>query len=65
MRREKGYMQMRLLSQPEEYLIRLQVPPGDGYRFAQECGHKVTELTPSLVPMEVKEEYAEELMDCP
>ncbi len=35
---------------------------GDGYRFAQECGHKVTELTPSLVPMEVKEEYAEELM---
>ena len=30
---------------------------GDGYRFAQECGHKITDLYPSLVPMEVKEEY--------
>lgn len=35
---------------------------GDGYRFAEECGHKVTELLPSLVPMEVKEWYAKELM---
>ena len=35
---------------------------GDGYRFAGECGHKVTELYPSLVPMEVKEWYAKELM---
>ena len=35
---------------------------GDGYRFAKECGHKVTELLPSLVPMEVKEWYAKELM---
>lgn len=35
---------------------------GDGYRFAGECGHKVTELYPSLVPMEVKEWYAGELM---
>ena len=35
---------------------------GDGYRFARECGHKVTELLPSLVPMEVKEWYAKELM---
>ena len=35
---------------------------GDGYRFAGKCGHKVTELFPSLVPMEVKEWYAGELM---
>ena len=35
---------------------------GDGYRFARACGHKVTELFPSLVPMEVKEWYAKELM---
>ena len=33
---------------------------GDGYRFARACGHKVTELSPSLVPMEVKEWYAKE-----
>ena len=35
---------------------------GDGYRFAGKCGHKVTELSPSLVPMEVKGWYAGELM---
>lgn len=35
---------------------------GDGYRFARECGHKVTDLSPALVPMEVKEWYAKELM---
>ena len=34
---------------------------GDGYRFARNCGHKVTELFPSLGPMEVKEWYAKEL----
>ena len=34
---------------------------GDGYRFAQECGHKVTELYPSLVPMNTKETFAKEL----
>ena len=34
---------------------------GDGYRFAEKTGHKVTELYPSLVPMEVKECYAKEL----
>ena len=34
---------------------------GDGYRFAKTCGHKVTELFPALVPMEVKEWYAKEL----
>lgn len=30
---------------------------GDGYRFAKETGHKVTELSPSLVPLRTKEEY--------
>ena len=35
---------------------------GDGYRFARESGHQVTDLSPSLVPMEVKEWYAGELM---
>ena len=35
---------------------------GDGYRFARACGHTVTDLSPSLVPMEVKEWYAKELM---
>ncbi len=30
---------------------------GDGYRFAKECGHTVTQITPSLVPFEAKEEY--------
>ncbi len=28
---------------------------GDGYRFAEEAGHSVTELSPSLVPLTVKE----------
>lgn len=35
---------------------------GDGYRFAESCGHRIVELSPSLVPMEVKEWYAKELM---
>ena len=35
---------------------------GDGYRIARSCGHKVTRLFPALVPMEVKEWYAKELM---
>lgn len=30
---------------------------GDGYRFAQEAGHQVTELSPSLVPLHTKEAY--------
>lgn len=34
---------------------------GDGYRFARQAGHSVTELFPSLVPMEVKEPYIMEL----
>lgn len=35
---------------------------GDGYRMAESCGHKITPLSPALVPMEVKEWYAKELM---
>jgi len=34
---------------------------GDGYRFARELGHEVTEIMPSLVPLEIKEWYAKEL----
>ena len=34
---------------------------GDGLRFAEELGLKVTELFPALVPMEVIEWYAKEL----
>lgn len=30
---------------------------GDGYRFAEEAGHKITELSPSLVPLHTEEEY--------
>ena len=35
---------------------------GDGYRFAKALGHKVTELRPSLVPIETKEYFLPELM---
>ena len=34
---------------------------GDGYQFAKEMGHEVTEIMPSLVPLEIKEWYAKEL----
>ena len=30
---------------------------GDGYRFAEDCGHKVTEVKPALVPFTVKESW--------
>lgn len=30
---------------------------GDGYRFAKELGLKVTQISPSLVPLKTKEEY--------
>jgi len=35
---------------------------GDGYKFAREAGHNITELKPSLVPVEVKEKFCAELM---
>lgn len=34
---------------------------GDGYKFARQAGHQVTECMPSLVPMEVRERYVKEL----
>ena len=35
---------------------------GDGYRFAEETGHKVTERRPALVPLEIRENWCRELM---
>ena len=35
---------------------------GDGFRWAKEAGHKVTELTPSLVPVHIKEEWCQQMM---
>jgi len=35
---------------------------GDGYRFAKEAGHTVTKLSPSLVALNIKEEFAPRLM---
>ncbi|MBQ6811266.1 MAG: NAD(P)/FAD-dependent oxidoreductase [Firmicutes bacterium] len=34
---------------------------GDGYEFARSCGHTVTPIIPSLVPLTVAEEYVERL----
>lgn len=34
---------------------------GDGYEFAKKIGHSVKELFPSLVPLEIKEDYVKEL----
>jgi len=34
---------------------------GDGYEFSKKLGHTVTQLTPSLVPLEAKESFCEEL----
>ena len=35
---------------------------GDGYRFAEENGHEVTQRYPALVPLETYESWTEELM---
>ena len=34
---------------------------GDGYRFAREAGHTVTETVPSLVPLEINEDFCSDL----
>lgn len=34
---------------------------GDGYRFAKALGHEVTDIYPSLVPFETKEDYVKEM----
>lgn len=35
---------------------------GDGYRFAEKCGLRVTECKPSLVPFNIKESWCKEAM---
>lgn len=35
---------------------------GDGYAWAKKAGHKVTELSPSLVPVHIKEDYCPRMM---
>lgn len=35
---------------------------GDGHKFAKKLGHNIVKLKPSLVPIEIKEEYIKELM---
>ncbi len=35
---------------------------GDGYKFAKNLGHTITDIKPSLVPLELREEYVKELM---
>lgn len=34
---------------------------GDGYEFARQAGHTVTELSPSLVPFNIKESFVKDL----
>lgn len=34
---------------------------GDGYTFARDCGHKVTDIEPSLVPFITKESYVTDM----
>lgn len=34
---------------------------GDGYRFAEECGHRIVPTMPALVPFSVKEEWCHKL----
>lgn len=35
---------------------------GDGYRFAESAGHRITETRPSLVPLETAESWCRDLM---
>lgn len=34
---------------------------GDGYKFAKSLGHKIIDISPSLVPLEIKEEWVKRL----
>lgn len=34
---------------------------GDGYKFAKELGHNIVDVKPSLVPLEIKENWVKEL----
>ena len=35
---------------------------GDGYRWAEKCGHTIKELSPSLVPFEIEEKCCRDMM---
>lgn len=35
---------------------------GDGYEFAKKLGHTVTEITPSLIPLKIKENFCSKMM---
>ncbi|MBE5956875.1 MAG: NAD(P)/FAD-dependent oxidoreductase [Lachnospiraceae bacterium] len=35
---------------------------GDGFKWAKDAGHKVTELSPSLVPVHIKEDWCQQMM---
>ena len=35
---------------------------GDGYKFAENAGHNIIDLKPSLVPIEIKERFCSDLM---
>ncbi len=35
---------------------------GDGYKWARDLGHKIVDITPSLVPVEIEEKWAYDLM---
>jgi predicted Rossmann fold flavoprotein len=43
------------------YSYRTTGSTGDGYRFARETGHTVTDLSPSLVPMETADGWAQQM----
>ena len=47
--------------QPEEFPILRTGATGDGYRMAEESGHKMVSPTPALVPMEMKEPWVRDL----
>ncbi|WP_123053807.1 NAD(P)/FAD-dependent oxidoreductase [Clostridium sp. JN-1] len=34
---------------------------GDGYKLAKDIGHKITNITPSLIPIEINEEWIKDL----
>ena len=43
------------------YSYRTTGSTGDGYRFAKEAGHRVTDILPALVPLTVQESYVKDL----
>ena len=52
---------MQSLLPPEVFLHPSTGSTGDGYRFAKELGHTITDLSPALVPFVAKEEVCKEL----